>query len=157
MKNFIPAPKLILDLVIENPFTELLIKEGYTVENTEFNQDLDDDFHQVLRDDFEVVTAFEIFEHMLAPYNLLRSIKAKKLVVSVPLALWFSKAYWNENDIWDRHYHEFEPRQLDMLLEKSGWTIIASKTWAAKGPIRGIRSILRWITPRYYLVYCERR
>ena len=156
MNSLVPAPQKILDLGIVNPFTQLLVQNGYSVDNTNFNQDLDQDYHQVQNEEYDIVTAFEIFEHMLAPYNVLKAIKANKLVVSVPLSLWFAKAYWNENDEWDRHYHEFEPRQLDMLLEKTGWKIVTSKKWAAKGPIRGIRSIFRLFTPRYYMVYCER-
>ncbi len=117
----------ILDLGIDNPFSQLMRDEGHKVTNTDMNQDLDLDFNQVKNLDFEMVTAFQIFEHMVAPFNLLRDIKAPKLIASIPLKLWFSDAYWNEDDEWDRHYHEFEPRQFDMLLNKSGWQIMDSK------------------------------
>lgn len=156
MRSCIPAPQNILDLGIENPFTELLVKEGYKVDNTNFNQNLDDDFHQVLSKEYDVVTAFEIFEHMLAPYNLLKAINAEKLVASIPLKLWFANAYWNEKDEWDRHYHEFEPRQFDMLLNKAGWKIIDSEKWKSPSGKLGVRPLLRSITNRYYIVYCER-
>lgn len=146
----------ILDLGIDNPLSELLRKSGHKVSNTNINQDLDLDFKQVLDDSYDCVTAFEIFEHMVAPFNLLREIKAPKLIASIPLDLWFAKAYWNEHDEWDRHYHEFEPRQFDMLLEKSGWNIKASEKWVSPSNKIGFRSLLRAITPRYYIVYCER-
>lgn len=65
-----------------------------------------------------VVTAFQIFEHLLNPFQVLNSIKAKKLVCSIPLKLWFAKAYRNINDLRDNHYHEFEDWQFRLLLEK---------------------------------------
>lgn len=147
----------ILDLGIDNPFSDLLRNAGHQVFNTDMNQDLDLDYHQVGRPEYDLVTAFQIFEHMVAPFNLLREIKAPKLMASIPLKLWFADAYWNEKDEWDRHYHEFEPRQFDMLLEKSGWKIIDSKKWKAPGGKIGIRPFLRSITDRYYIVYCERK
>ena len=147
----------ILDLGIENPFSDLLKERGYNVLNTDLNQDLDDDFHQVEDASYDVVTAFEIFEHLVAPYNVLKAIKADTLVASVPLKLWFTKAYWNEKDPWDRHYHEFEPRQFDMVLEKAGWEIVDSMTWASYDSKLGVRPILRRFFPRYYLVCCKRK
>ena len=40
----------------------------------------------------DAVTAFEIFEHLLAPFNVLRQIETLKLVATIPLNLWFAKA-----------------------------------------------------------------
>lgn len=157
LKKVIPPPANLLDLGIENPFVEILAENGYTINNTDLNQDLDIDFHQVLDDNYDVVTAFEIFEHLVAPFNILRSIKTDKLVASVPLRLWFKSAYWNESDPWDRHYHEFEPRQFDMLLDKAGWKIVDSMKWSSYDNKLGIRPLLRRFYPRYYLVYCERK
>lgn len=146
----------ILDLGINNPFSQMMRDKGFQVDNTDMNQDLDLDYDQVKRDKYDVVTAFEIFEHMVAPFNLLREIKAKTLIASIPLRLWFATAYWNDKDEWDRHYHEFEPRQFDMLLRKSGWNIIDSEKWTSHSNKIGIKPLLRRITPRYYIVYCER-
>jgi len=156
LKKAVPAPVRVLDLGVKNLFTEIMEKEGYTVTNTPDGMDLDLDFQIVEQPDFELVTAFEIFEHMVAPYNLLRNIQAPKLVASVPLRLWFATAYWNPNDAWDRHYHEFEPRQFNMLLQKSGWKIISSEQWTSPVNKLGIRPILRRFYPRYYIVYCTR-
>ncbi|MCW8980959.1 MAG: methyltransferase, partial [Altibacter sp.] len=52
---------------------------------------------------------------------------------------------------------EFEDWQFDWLLEKAGWTI--KKREKFTNPVKkiGIRPILRRFTPRYYLVYAERR
>lgn len=145
----------ILDLGVANPFSEILQNEGYKVTNTS-GEDLDLDTTAVQNNNFTVVTAFEIFEHLVSPFNVLQDIKAKKLIASVPLKLWFASAYQNKEDERDRHYHEFEDWQFDWLLEKAGWKI--KKREKFTNPVKkiGIRPILRRFTPRYYLVYAER-
>lgn len=117
LQKHIPQPAKILDLGVSNPFSEIMKAEGYEVQNTT-GEDLDDDFHAVQTGEYDVVTAFEIFEHLLAPYNILKEIQAEKLVTSIPLKLWFSPAYRSKSDKWDRHYHEFEDWQFNWLLEK---------------------------------------
>jgi hypothetical protein len=145
----------ILDLGIENPFTKIMRQHGFTIENTR-GEDLDLDTSTIENSNAEVVTAFEIFEHLLSPFTVLKSIKADKLVASVPLKLWFSSAYRSKTDKWDRHYHEFEDWQFDWLLEKAGWKIMDQQKWTNPTKKIGIRPILRWFTPRYYIVYAER-
>jgi len=146
----------ILDLGTPNPFTSHLKSAGYKVINTK-GENLDDDFKAYTENNYDCVTAFEIFEHLLSPYSILKSLKTRKLVASVPLKLWFASAYWNESDDWDKHYHEFEIKQFNFLLEKTGWTIKSSELWASPDPNKiGIRPLLRYFTPRYYIVYCER-
>src|SRR5690606_39317111 len=86
LKKHISKEQSILDLGVENPFSSILKAEGYTVENTK-GEDLDKDFGTVLDSNAEVVTAFEIFEHLLAPFNILREIKTDKLIASIPLRL----------------------------------------------------------------------
>ena len=155
LDQFVSKEDKILDLGVENPFSELLLEKGYNVTNTK-GEDLDIDTEAVKTDEFDVVTAFEIFEHLVSPFNVLQDIKATKLVASVPLKLWFASAYRSKTDEWDRHYHEFEDWQFDWLLEKAGWRI--KKREKFTNPVRkvGIRPILRRFTPRYYLVYAER-
>lgn len=146
----------ILNLGPNNPLSELLINNGYDITNTNPDQDLDTDFEIVKNTDFNAVFGFEIIEHMVSPFPMLKSISANKMVLSVPLSLWFAKAYWNENDPYDRHYHEFEDRQLKMLLEKAGWKIRKEKKYISSSFKPGIRPLLRMFTPRHYFVYCER-
>ena len=156
LKKHISNDSNILDLGIENNVSNQLKSNGFKVTNTK-GEDLDLDTSSVEKAGYDVVTSFEIFEHMLCPFHLLRNIKADKLVVSVPLKLWFTDAYWNEKDDRDRHYHEFEPKQLEMLLEKSGWKIVDSEKWASRLSKLGIRPLLRRFVPRYYILYCERK
>ena len=155
LKKHISTKETILDLGVENPFSKMMQTEGYSVENTK-GEDLDLDFNLVANSNATVVTAFEIFEHLVAPFNVLREIKANKIVVSIPMRLWFSSAYQSKTDPWDRHYHEFEDWQFNWLLEKAGWKIIDTAKWTNPTKKIGFRPLLRYFTNRYYIVYAER-
>ncbi|WP_034043397.1 methyltransferase [Wocania ichthyoenteri] len=155
LSKHVSISETILDLGVENPFTKIMQEHGYKVENTK-GEDLDVDTSTITNTKAEVITAFEIFEHLLSPFTVLKSIKADKLVASVPLKLWFSSAYRSKTDMLDRHYHEFEDWQFDWLLEKAGWKITDSKKWTNPTKKIGVRPVLRWFTPRYYIVYAER-
>lgn len=156
LQKVVPAPATILDLGTRNAFTEIMEQNGYTVFNTS-GEDLDLQPEVVKEYKVDAVTAFEIFEHLIAPFNVLRAFSSAKLVTTIPLRLWFATAYRSKIDEWDRHYHEFEDWQFDWLLEKSGWEIKDTSKWTS--PIRkiGFRPILRTFTPRYYAVYAERK
>ena len=155
IKQHLQKEDEILDLGIENTFAKLLVSKCFSVVNTQ-GEDLDVDFTIVENNKAKVVTAFEILEHLVAPYNVLSKIKAKKLVASIPLNLWFAKAYRSDSDVWDRHFHEFEDWQFDWLLEKTGWKILASEKWINPPQSFGIRSVLRYFVPRHYIVYAEK-
>ena len=156
MGKHLDSGSKLLDLGTENPFTPQLKAAGYSVSNTQ-GENLDDDFKKIAQTTCDCVTAFEIFEHLLAPYNILKELKSDKLIASIPLKLWFAEAYWNENDDWDKHYHEFEPKQFQFLLEKTGWKIKDSEFWTSPDQNKiGIRPLLRYFYSRYYIVYCER-
>ena len=119
LQKHIDTSETILDLGVENPFSEIMKSNGYSITNTA-GEDLDVDFESIVKSNADVVTAFEIFEHLIAPFNVLKEIKADKLVASIPMRLWFAPAYRSKTDPWDRHYHEFEDWQFDWLLEKAG-------------------------------------
>ena len=155
LKKHIQVSSTILDLGVNNPLSQHMQQQGYEVINTS-GEDLDEDQSSLINSKQEVVTAFEILEHLLSPYQVLKSIQAEKLVVSVPLRLWFSPAYRSKNDMWDRHYHEFEDWQLDWLLEKTGWKIVASEKWTNPSSSLGIRTLFRYFTYRYYIVFAQK-
>ncbi|WP_282054643.1 methyltransferase [Maribacter luteus] len=155
LERHITTQETILDLGVENPFSKIMEEQGYTVSNTK-GEDLDLNFDTISNSNTDVVTAFEIFEHLIAPFNVLREIKANKLVASIPLRLWFSPAYQSKTDPWDRHYHEFEDWQFDWLLEKAGWKIMDRDKWTNPVKKIGIRPLLRSFTPRYYIIYAEK-
>ena len=156
IKKHISKKEKILDLGVENPLSDLLKSSGYTVTNTN-GEDLDFDCSSIQNSKADVVTAFEIFEHLVSPFVVLKEIKANKLIASVPLKLWFSKAYKSKTDMRDRHFHEFEDWQFDWLLEKAGWTIISREKWTNPTKKIGIRPLLRCFTNRFYIVYAERK
>jgi len=155
LKKHISIDEAILDLGIPNPFSKIMLKNGYDVKNTK-GEDLDNDQSTLQNETYTVVTAFEIFEHLLNPYTILQNIKSDKILISIPMRLWFSSAYRSKTDKWDRHYHEFEDWQLDWLLEKTGFKIIDSIQFTHPVKKIGFRPLLRYFTPRYYLVYAER-
>lgn len=156
LETHIKPPATILDLGVENPFSDIMQKFGYNVTNTD-GEDLDTELTAVKKPGYDVVTAFEIFEHMVSPFTLLKEIEATKIVATVPLRLWFSPAYRSKTDEWDRHYHEFEDWQFDWLLEKAGWEIKAREKWTNPVNKLGFRPLLRSFTPRYYAVYAEKK
>ena len=126
VSKHISKDESLLDLGVKNPLSSLLIQEGYRVKNTN-GEDLDQELRAIMEENYTTVTAFEILEHLLHPYGILKNIKASKIVISVPLRLWFAPAYRSKTDIRDRHYHEFEDWQLEWLLEKTGWKIMATE------------------------------
>ena len=130
-------------------------QNNYKVYNTS-GEDLDDHPNIEIPGDVELVTGFEILEHLVSPYPLLKNIKANRIFLTVPIKLWFSKAYKSKTDALDRHYHEIEPWQFDWLLEKSGWKIIKREYWKNPSNKIGFRPLLRRFTNRYYAVYAER-
>ena len=112
LQAVLPAPATILDLGVRNPFSEIMEQNGYTVINT-LGEDLDELPEIVRKYTVDAVTAFEIFEHLLSPYEVLRAIETKKIIATIPLNLWFAKAYRSKTDMRDRHYHEFEDWQFN--------------------------------------------
>ncbi len=155
LKEYAPQGSTILDVGVKNPFTEVMLKEGYKVLNTS-GQDLDfqADTLQAFEADFTV--ALEILEHLVNPLAVLQHIPTKKVLITVPLRLWFAKAYRNTSDPRDCHYHEFEDWQLDMLLEKAGFRIIYHEKWTHPVGKIGFRPLLRYFTNRYYAVVAEK-
>jgi hypothetical protein len=155
LKKHVDTDERILDLGVPNPFSEIMTQEGYTVQNTG-GEDLDLELDQIRNSNATVITAFEILEHLVAPFNVLRDIPADKILASIPLRLWFASAYRSKTDPWDRHFHEFEDWQFDWLLEKAGWEIKDRIQWTHPVGKIGFRPLLRRFTPRYYLIYAER-
>lgn len=155
LEKYISKDSEILDLGVENPFSKIMKERGFTIKNT-IGEDLDSNHKTLLNETYTVTTAFEIFEHLLSPLEILKNLKGDKLVASIPMRLWFASAYRSKTDKWDRHYHEFEDWQFDWLLEKAGWQIKAREKFTNPVKKLGFRPLLRAFTPRYYMVYAEK-
>lgn len=155
LEKHLSKSETVLDLGVENPFSDIMTENGFQVKNTS-GEDLDFDQSGLKEDDYTVVTAFEIFEHLLNPFTVLQNVKSDKIFISIPLRLWFSPAYKSKTDVWDRHYHEFEDWQLDWLLEKTGFKIVDRVKFTHPVKKIGFRPLLRYFTNRYYLVYAVR-
>ena len=155
LKKHISSNETILDLGVPNPFSKIMLDNNYTVKNTN-GEDIDNNQSTLQNEDYSVVTAFEIFEHLLNPYTVLENVKCDKILISIPMRLWFSSAYRSKTDKWDRHYHEFEDWQLNWLLEKTGFKIVDSIKFTHPVKKIGFRPLLRYFTNRYYLVYAIR-
>jgi len=156
VQKHISTSEKILDLGVDNPFSISMKESGYAVINTE-GEDLDNDQTALQNENYDVFTAFEIFEHLLNPYTVLQNVKCDKVLISIPMRLWFSSAYRSKTDKWDRHYHEFEDWQLDWLLEKTGFKIVDSIQFTNPVKKIGFRPLLRYFSNRYYLVYASRK
>ena len=156
IQNSQNTPKTLFDIGTPNELGAFLYSNGFTVINTE---KIDLDIHPEAvqpSHQADAATAFEIFEHLINPMGVLQNITCDHLFASIPLRLWFSKAYRNRNNEWDQHYHEFEDWQFDWLLAKSGWSVIRREKWTNPPLVPGIRPLLRLFTPRYYIVEAKR-
>ena len=81
LKRVCPAPAVVFDLGVSNPFSDIMKLNNYKVYNTK-GEDLDDNPNITIPKDVELVTGFEILEHLVSPYPLLKNIKCKKIFVT---------------------------------------------------------------------------
>lgn len=77
LKKHVSTTETILDLGVPNPFSKIMVDNGYTVINTK-GEDVDNDQTALQTENYSVFTAFEIFEHLLNPYTVLQNVKPTK-------------------------------------------------------------------------------
>jgi hypothetical protein len=156
-RYFLPGATL-LDLGTENGLGNYMKDLGYNVINTDGGDfDLPIGRIPLYFIECDCVTAFEVLEHLIDPFCLLQSLPGKHLVASIPLKLWFAPAFWNKDNPAGRHFHEMEKRQFLWLLDKSGWRVVDGIAFTSPSFKPGFRTILRWFTPRFYIVYAIRK
>ena len=66
LKEVCPAPSVVFDLGVRNPFSEIMKQNNYKVYNTN-GEDLDDNYELEIPNDVDLVTGFEILEHLVSP------------------------------------------------------------------------------------------
>lgn len=156
VRQSMAPPARVLDVGPDNALAADFRAAGYEVLNTG-RVDLDDE-PEAAAVEADALFAFEVFEHLVNPLGVLRASPARRLFASVPRRLWFAEAYRNEDDPWDRHFHEFEDWQFDWLLDKAGFEIVRRERWtpARSGLPLGVRPLLRTVTPRWYVVEARR-
>ena len=90
-----PSPSVIFDLGVRNPFSDIMEKNHYKVYNTS-GQDFDTNPKVDIPGDVDLVTGFEIIEHLVSPYTLLKNINARIpiKVHSIPLAFLVQGCKW---------------------------------------------------------------
>ena len=155
LKKTLPSNSKILDLGVTNKLSKRMRIEGYNVSSTD-GQDLDLSPINQNTKNFDAITAFEILEHLVCPFNVLKNIDSQRLFATVPLSLWFSNSFRNIRDERAQHFHEFEDWQFDWLLKKSGWKIIRKEKWKNPSIVPGFRPILRNFYKRYYAIEAEK-
>ena len=77
LKKHIATSETIFDLGVSNPFSLIMEDNGYRVINTK-GEDLDNDQTALQKENYDVFTGFEIFEHLLNPYAVLKNVKCQK-------------------------------------------------------------------------------
>lgn len=156
LQSSLPKESRILDLGSPNDMSAFIKKNGYQLDNAH-GVDFDTEPAVIAKEGYDAVTMFEVLEHLVNPMGILSAVKSPRLFASIPLDLWFAKAYRNKKDEWDQHFHEFEDWQFDWLLDKSGWKIVRSEKWNSPIQKIGLRPLLRRFTPRYYIVEAVRK
>ncbi|MBP7274827.1 MAG: hypothetical protein KBA51_01330, partial [Kiritimatiellae bacterium] len=77
----------------------------------------------VLEGSWDVVTMFDVLEHLERPLDVLRWLPGARLIVNVPNAA-SPIARRMERTIRSSHLYSFVPHTLDKLLRRAGWTPI---------------------------------
>lgn len=162
IKQNISKDKVILDLGIENRISRALVDAGYTVINSG-GEDLDVNQDIIKDSNYDVVTAFEILEHLFNPYTVLNSVKKGTTVITtVPLRhILIQDSYFKHNDSRMSHFHEFEDWQIIRLFEKTNYVILDHfkcsqgwmfQNWSTFKRAFGIRPIIRQFKKGLYIV-----
>ena len=138
-----------LDIGDRTPFTDQLEKYfNCTFDNT--NIDLDEEH---LTGKYDIITAFEIIEHLFNPLHLLLEIKS---ILNEGGTLYVSTPKWKPYFLWsNEHFHEMGYDRLHSLIDRAGFCIIREKQIRIQ-PIwfyfTGIRPILRFIFERHLIL-----
>jgi SAM-dependent methyltransferase len=95
---------------------------------------------------YDVVTAFEVIEHLYNPLHLLLEIK-KVLEPGPSSRLFLSTPVWKPGFLQSpEHFHEMSKRSLNALLKRAGFGVLRGDTFGIRTPffcMKGVRPLLR--------------
>ena len=138
-----------LDIGERTPFTEKL--ESFfdcPFSNTKIDLDIEN-----LKGQYDIITAFEIIEHLFNPLHFLMEIRS---VLKDGGTLYLSTPKGKPYFLWsDDHFHEIGFVRLQSLIDRAGLRIICMKEIRIQ-PITfyftGIRPMLRFIFEKHLLI-----
>ena len=141
--------KIGLDIGDKSPMTEQL--EQYfncKFNNTNIDLDFDD-----LCGKYEIVTAFEIIEHLFNPLHFLIQVKN---ILNENGTLYLSTPKGKPYFLWSEdHYHEMREDRLRALIDRAGFSIIRKKEiriHPLKFYFTGFRPLLRFFYDKHLLM-----
>ena len=138
-----------LDIGDRSPFTEQM-ESFYNCDFDNTNVDLDTGH---LTGKYDLVTAFEIIEHLFNPLHFLTEIKG---VLNEGGILYLSTPRGKPYFLWSKdHFHEMGYSRLKSLLDYAGFRIIhmeAIRIQPSSFFLTGIRPILRFIYERHLIL-----
>ena len=138
-----------LDIGDRTPFTKQL-EDHY---NCLFDNTIIDLDEGQLIGEYDVITAFEIIEHLFNPLHLLTEIssilkKGGKFYLSTPKGK--PHFLWSED-----HFHEMNEKSLLALIERAGFRVIRKdeiRIHPLSFYFTGIRPLFRFIFERHWLM-----
>ncbi len=141
-----------LDIGDRTPFTsELESFFGCPFDSTTVDLDVD-----TLVGRYDIVTCFEVIEHLFNPLHCLLQIKK---VLASDGKLYLSTPRYKPHVIWDpQHFHEMSSRSIGGLFDRAGLTILRRKVitnlpwWFY---LTGVRPLLRGLFDRIWLFEIE--
>lgn len=88
--------------------------------------------HIPFEDEFDVVCAFDVLEHIDEDETALAQLAAATrhgggLLVTVPQYQWL----WSASDDYARHRRRYTKREIDEKVERAGFTVIRSTAWVS--------------------------
>lgn len=137
-----------LDIGDRTPFTEQLESHyNCSFENTTI--DLDEG---KLTGEYDIITAFEIIEHLFNPLHLLTEISC---VLKKNGILYLSTPKGKPHFLWSEdHFHEMNEKSILALIERAGFSVIRKEEIRIQ-PLQfyftGIRPLFRFIFERHWL------